>query len=128
MVIDTSALLAIFFDEQHGSWAAQKMSNPSSNLTMSTVNLAETLIRIRDRQPNLFSDIGKKLFNSNIEFISPDIIQAKIAAQARLKFSINLGDCFAYALAKQKNCSILTLDDDFLQIDCPIEIPQQTKH
>lgn len=123
MVIDTSILLAIFFDEPNAEWAAHKLNNPSSDLIMSTVNLAETLILFKDRQPHLFKDIEQKLFDSYIKFIPPDISQAKMAAQARLKFPINLGDCFAYALAKQNNYAILTLDSDFLKTDCEIIIP-----
>jgi ribonuclease VapC len=124
MIIDTSALLAIFFDETNSNWVAQKMNNLSSDLMMSTVNLAETLILLQDRQPNLCQEIEEKLFASNIRFIPPDIIQAKIASEARLKFPLNLGDCFVYALAKQSNCAILTLDKDFLQVDCQIIFPQ----
>lgn len=44
---------------------------------------------------------------------------ADIAARARLTFPLNLGDCFAYALARAEQCPILTLDEDFRAVDVP---------
>ena len=124
MVIDTSVLLAIFFDEPHGNWAVTEISKYADNLYMSTVNLTETLIRLKDKQPYLFLSIKEKLLQSDINFIPPNVEQAQIAAQARLDFPLNLGDCFVYALAKEKNCPILTLDSDFLALDWQIVIPK----
>ncbi len=49
MVVDTSVLLAIYFAEANSEWAAKKLADHSSELRMSTVNLTETLIRVRDR-------------------------------------------------------------------------------
>jgi hypothetical protein len=69
---------------------------------MSTVNLAEALIRIRDRQPQRADELSAHLLNSGIRFIAPDEAQAAIAARARHAFPLNLGDCFAYALAAQQ--------------------------
>jgi uncharacterized protein with PIN domain len=50
-------------------------------------------------------------------------VQAQIASKARLKFSLNLGDCFAYALACVENSPILTLDSDFARVDVPVVFP-----
>ncbi len=120
MVIDTSVLLAIYFAEEHAEWAMRKLSEHSAELRMSTVNLTETLIRIRDHQPQLADEIEGQLLTSGMRFVPPDIQQSRIAARARLRFPLNLGDCFAYALAKVEGCSVLTLDDDFRKTDCPI--------
>ena len=91
---------------------------------MSTVNLAEVLIRLRDRQPTLFPELQQRLLSSGIRFIPPDHAQAVIAAEARLRFPLNLGDCFAYALARAEQCPILTLDEDFRGVDVAVVIPQ----
>ncbi len=123
MVVDTSVLLAVFFEEIHYQWAIEQMNHHAQELRMSTVNLTETLIRLRDRQPQLFTDIEEKLLYSGIRFIHPDIQQAQFAAEARLRFPLNLGDCFAYALAIQEGCPILTLDKDFLILDHKIIHP-----
>jgi len=123
MVIDTSAILAIFFEEKHATWVADQMKLHAPNLYMSTVNLTETLILIQARQPNMIKDLEKDIFSGGIRFISPDIEQSKIASIARFRHPFNLGDCFAYALAVTKNLPILTLDTDFKGIDHPVYLP-----
>ena len=124
MVVDTSIILAIYFAEPHGEWAADRLNDHAAELRMSTVNLAEALIRIRDRQPLLYQQLEERLLASGIRFIAPDVAQAQIAAQARLNFPFNLGDCFAYALAVAEDCPILTLDEDFRRIDRPVVLPR----
>ena len=49
MVVDTSILLAVFFNEEFGPWAADRLSESQPHLRMSTVNYAEALILIGDR-------------------------------------------------------------------------------
>ena len=91
---------------------------------MSTVNLSETMILVQDRQPQLSRQIREEILMSGIRFVAPDIEQVLIAAEARLRFPINLGDCFAYALAVQEGCPVLTLDGDFKRVDIPVVSPE----
>jgi len=123
MVIDTSALLAVFFQEKAGPWVKEQLEKYRADLRMSTVNLTEALILIRGRQPQMFEPIQEEILESSIRFVPPTIRQAQIAAQARLQFPINLGDCFAYALAKEEDCPILTIDPDFKKTDATVLIP-----
>ncbi len=124
MVIDTSALLAVFFAEPFGNWVADRLAEHAGELCMSTVNLTETLIRVRDRQPHAFKKIEAELLSSGIRFVPPDVHQARIAAEARLRYPLNLGDCFAYALATVENLPILALDGDFRSADRPLVHPE----
>lgn len=124
VVVDTSVLLAVYFAEDDGEWAAQKLVEHAPELRMSTVNLTETLIRLRDRQPQLAGEIEEKLLQSGIRFVPPDVEQAQIAARARLRYPLNLGDCFAYALAVVEDCAILALDRDFRTVDRPVVSPR----
>lgn len=90
---------------------------------MSTVNLTEALIRIRDRQPTRADELQRLLLSSEIRFIPPDERHAQIAAEARLRFPINLGDCFAYALARVESCEIIAIDRHFRSVDVPVILP-----
>ncbi|CAN5691300.1 hypothetical protein BH09PLA1_BH09PLA1_33410 [soil metagenome] len=90
---------------------------------MSTVNLAEALIRVRGTQMNLADDSEQRLLSSGIRFIPPDEKQAIEAARARLRFPLNLGDCFVYALAVAVDAPIITLDADFRNLDRPVLLP-----
>ncbi|MBM4352944.1 MAG: type II toxin-antitoxin system VapC family toxin [Deltaproteobacteria bacterium] len=123
MVVDTSALLALFFAEPHGAWVADQLYAHRGELAMSTVNLAETLIRLKDRQPARYDELEALLLDSGIEFVPPDVEQARVAADARLRLPLNLGDCFAYALSCSRDCPILTLDDDFRSTPRPVLMP-----
>lgn len=123
MVVDTSIILGIFFDEPHAAWAIARLEERRGTLSMSTVNLTEALIRIRDRQPHLADALEARLLEGGIRFVPPDVTQARIAAAARLRFPLNLGDCFAYALAVAEDSEILTLDRDFRAVDRPVLLP-----
>lgn len=125
MVVDTSIVLAVFFAEPDAEWAAAQLAVHAPELRMSTVNLTEALIRIRDQQPHLYETLETKLLTSGIRFVPPDVEQARIAAEARLRYPLNLGDCFAYALAKVEGCPILARDRDFRAVDCPVVLPQE---
>ncbi len=123
VVVDTSALLAVFFAEEHGAWAQQQLDDHAGELVMSTVNLAETLILLEDRQPTLCERLEQEVLTSGIHFVAPDVEQARLAAAARLRYPLNLGDCFAYALARQLGCAILAVDRDFRAVDVPVRSP-----
>ena len=93
---------------------------------MSTVNLTECLIVLRQRAPNRADELIERFLNAGIEFVSPDVIQSKLAATARLQYPFNLGDCFAYALAKTQGLPLLTLDRDFRTADIQLILPPET--
>jgi len=90
---------------------------------MSTVNFAEALILIQDRQRQLFGEIREAILSSPIRLVAPSPRQAEIATFARLRFPLNLGDCFAYALARDEDCPLRTLDRDFRRTDIAVIVP-----
>ena len=123
MVVDSCVILAIIFNEKHAAWALEQISKYSGELRMSTVNLSETLILCKSKQPQQFAELEDKILNLPIRFVAPEVKQAQIAASARERFPINLGDCFAYALAKIEGCGVLTIDADFQKTDLEIIFP-----
>ena len=124
MVVDTSILLAIFFNEKSGPWAADQLQQNRRDLQMSTVNYTEALILLQDRQPHLFAEIREAIESSSIRLVAPTPELAETAAAARLRYPLNLGDCFAYALAKHEDCPLLTLDADFRNTDVAVVRPK----
>lgn len=122
VVVDSSALLAVVFAGESAEWVARRLAEAPSRV-MSTVNLAEVLIRVRDRFPLGFGRVEDALLSGGIEFVAPDAAQARAAAEARLRFPLNLGDCFAYALARSQDLPLLTLDSDFRATDCDVILP-----
>ncbi len=123
MVVDTSVLLAVFFNEPFGPWALDRLQKNRTDLLMSTVNYAEALILIHDRQPHLFEEMRDRILESSIRLIAPTAEHAETAALARLRYPLNLGDCFAYALARHEDRPLLTLDRDFRRTDIKALLP-----
>ncbi len=116
MVVDTSALLAVLFGEPRAGQLAQILSNAKHPI-MSAVNYTECLIRVLDRAPDAAATLERALAEFDLEVVPVDRVLASAAALARLRYPINLGDCFAYSLAKARGLPLLTLDSDFKKTD-----------
>jgi ribonuclease VapC len=126
VVVDTSALLAVCFDEEHAEWVSLQMNENDAWLMMSTANYAEALILIGKKGAEALQTFRDWLQESSIRLVPLSMEQAEIAAVARRKYPLNLGDCFAYALAKENNCPVLTLDSDFRNADVPVVSPRSS--
>ena len=124
MVVDTSALLAVLFNEKYGPWVLDQLQLHAGELRMSTVNYAELLILVQDRQPAALAEVRESIEASSIHLVPPTPRHAEIAADARIRYPLNLGDCFAYALAKEEECPLLTLDRDFRRTGLSLTIPR----
>jgi ribonuclease VapC len=92
---------------------------------MSTVNYVETLILVGDRFPRRVDEVRELIDSSEIQIVPPTRRQGEIAARARLRYPLNMGDCFAYALPKEENCPLLTLDRDFRNTDISVVLPKR---
>jgi len=124
LVIDTSALLAVFLDEDSGPWVSEQLEANQPALRMSVVNYTELLILIADRRPSELAEIRQRVERSVIRLVPTTVEHAEIAAKARRRYPLNLGDCFAYALAKEQDCPLLTLDRDFRRCDIDVVLPR----
>jgi ribonuclease VapC len=99
---------------------------------MSAANLVETSIvlrglkKIAPQKAERWLDDFMKTAGIRIEPVTPD--QAHAARSAHLRFgkgtghsaALNHGDCFAYALAKAMNASLLCKGNDFPLTDISI--------
>ncbi len=57
------------------------------------------------------------LIQSGIERLDLNAATVRLAVEARARFPLNFGDCFAYAHAKLRHEALITLHDDFLKTD-----------
>jgi ribonuclease VapC len=124
VVVDTSALLAVIFHESLGPWAADQLQANRGYLLMSSVNYAEVLMLLQAKQPTHSELIREAIERTSIRLVPSTPQHAEIAAAARLKYPLNMGDCFAYALAKEEDCPLLTLDRDFRNVDIDVVLPK----
>jgi len=125
VIVDASALVAVMRDESDAAAFTDAMAT-ASRLRISAVNFVEAAIVIDGaREPvasRRFDEFVKKM-GIEVEAVTPD--QAQIARQAYRDFGkgsghpakLNLGDCFAYALAKTTGEALLFKGTDFIHID-----------
>ena len=124
MIVDTSAVLAILFDESDAETYARAISEADSR-RISAANFVEAAIVVelqtKDRGSRQF-DAFFRHARIVIEPVTEE--QAHMARQAYTDFgkgrhaaSLNFGDCFAYALAKVTREPLLFKGRDFSKTD-----------
>jgi ribonuclease VapC len=124
MVVDTSALLAIVFDEAERE-KFEDLILRSPTAAMSVVSVVEMTIAMASRQ--LDTDPSKLdgiLSTLRIDVRAVDVAQGLLARQAFVQYGrgrhparLNFGDCFSYALAKARNDTLPFKGDDFARTD-----------
>ena len=124
MVIDTSALLAILYDEADARRHAEAIAAADRRL-ISAATLLETAIVI-DNQAGLAA--GRQL-DALVERTRTTVVavtgeHVRIARQAYLDFGkgnhpagLNFGDCFSYALSRAAGEPLLFKGNDFTRTD-----------
>ena len=124
MVVDTSAVIAILFSEPEGPILRRVMAEAPS-IRMSAANVVEAgLVALRAGGTEGADDLDLILEALDVEYIAVDTSQIRLARDALQHFGkgrhpakLNLGDSFAYALAKHLDEPLLFKGDDFSQTD-----------
>ena len=124
MVIDSSALMAIFLNEPDASIYASAILNDRIRL-ISAATLAEaSIVAIRRRRPDPIAALDILTTRLRLVVIPVDHEQALLARDGFRRFGkgrhpagLNFGDCFSYALAKQRGEPLLFKGNDFSQTD-----------
>ena len=125
MVIDTSAFVAILFDEaERGAFVDILASD--SVLSVSAVNFYEAslVIAARREDADAVSMLDGIIEDFRIEIAPVDTRAAMAARAAYFRFGkgyhpakLNLADCFSYSLAKGRDEMLLFKGNDFLKTD-----------
>ena len=127
MVIDTSALAAIFFAEPERQSFLDAMNNAESR-QLSAATVLETGIVLEGR---LGESAGREfdlfVVRANIDVVPVDAEHQEIARSAWRRYgkghhpaALNFGDCFAYALAKSSGELLLAKGTAFRQTDIAV--------
>ncbi len=124
-VLDTSAVAAVVFGEPDAEALLAVMIADTGDLTMSAATRVEVGIVVEARQgPEAASDLQILLDRLGVDVAAVDADQAQAALSAWRRFGkgrhpagLNLGDCFAYALARVTAAALLFKGDDFRQTD-----------
>jgi len=123
MVVDTSALIAILFDEPEKSAFAAAI-DAATDPKVSAVTRVETMMVYLGRRQSDPAAIVDLVDILGLKTFDVDRAQADRALDAFTRFGkgrhparLNLGDCFAYALAASLNEPLLFKGGDFLKTD-----------
>jgi ribonuclease VapC len=123
MVIDASALVAILRLEPERDEFARAILRAPVKL-MSPVNWLEVAIRAERARIEDVEVLDAFVSAAEIEIVPVDQLQMRIAhiawrdfGKGRHPAKLNLGDCFAYALAKHSGEPLLYKGGDFARTD-----------
>ena len=124
MIIDTSAVLAILYQEKDAEMFAHIIAS-EVDCKMSAANFLEAAINIDAKGDATASrQLDAFMKRSAIAIESITFEQAQVARQAYIDYGkgnhpakLNFGDCFAYALAKTENEPLLFKGNDFIKTD-----------
>ncbi len=126
-VIDSSALMAILLGDPEADAVADALATAPA-LSISAATLAEALIVARRRgvgaeMAALIDGVG-----ADVAPVTRSVAVAVAEAYDRWgkgvhAASLNFGDCFSYALAKERDTALLFVGDDFLHTDIRSALP-----
>jgi ribonuclease VapC len=134
--VDASAIVAILTREPDADVLANALEEARKPITSPVAVFEATLGICRKRHASVEEaeiDVREFLDLARIELISITGREADTALVAFSRYGkgqghpaqLNLGDCFAYAMAKNHRASLLFKGNDFNQTDIPIEAAQR---
>src|ERR1700690_1257232 len=124
MVLDTSAILAIFLGEPERQAFLELLSQTDTRL-LSAGNALETAIVLEARRgAPVIRELDLFIYRTRVDIVSVDAEQVEIARVAWRMYGkghhpagLNFGDCFAYALARTSGEPLLAKGSDFSRTD-----------
>ncbi|HEY6632303.1 MAG TPA: type II toxin-antitoxin system VapC family toxin [Rhizobiaceae bacterium] len=124
-VTDTSAIIAVLNDEPDAHLFKQEF-HKADNVLVSFASLFEaSCVMASDSFPNGSARLEALIELLDMTPVAFDDIQLRQARAAYTLYGrgsehragLNMGDCFAYALAKTRNLPLLFKGDDFIHTD-----------
>ena len=121
IAVDTSALIAIALGEADAVRCMNALE-AADELLISAGTVAEALIVARRR--NVGAEVASLIDGLGFRIVSLTPLGGRQVAQAYDRWGkgvhaagLNLGDCFAYALALEHDCPLLFVGNDFSKTD-----------
>jgi ribonuclease VapC len=124
MVLDSSAVIAILFDEPERHTFAQAIERDPRRL-ISAGNLLECALLVEARRGEAAGrELDLLLHRAEVQTVPVDGDQIELARSAWRRFGkgrhpagLNCGDCFAYALSAASGEPLLFKGEDFARTD-----------
>ena len=124
MIIDSSAILAVFLGEADAEAMADAIAGASARRISAANWLEASMVADRPGDPVTSARFHELIATLEIEVVPVDAWVASLARLANQQFGRgnhpakpNFGDCMSYALAKARGEPLLFKGDDFAQTD-----------
>jgi ribonuclease VapC len=124
MVLDTSALVAVLFDEPERHEFVRKIAAARRRLISSATLLECSIVVEAKRGEAAGRELDLFLHRAMVRTVAVDAEQTEVARAAWRRFGkgrhpagLNFGDLFAYALARTTGEPLLFKGEDFAQTD-----------
>jgi ribonuclease VapC len=125
MVLDTSAIIAIIFDEIEGDdFSRLAAADPILAVSAVSIHEASVVTAGKKRDPGAARLVDNLVRDLAVEVIPVDLDTARQARAAYFRFgkgyhpaALNLADCFPYTLARSRDEPLLFKGGDFLKTD-----------
>lgn len=136
MIIDTSALIAILFDEHEAKRFIALIAGARSRAISAATYVELAAVVDGRRNPAMSGALDSVLARSNISVVPFTTSQARIARDAYQRFGrgsghparLNMGDCFSYALARELGEPLLFKGRDFALTDIELVVEPVKRH
>jgi len=123
MILDSSAVLAMLFGEPEAA-AFAEAAEEATDRAISAASWLEAAIVADNRSSVAAAEFAGLMARLDLEIVPFTANQAMRAREAhrrygkgRHKAALNLGDCFSYALAKERGQPLLFKGEDFAATD-----------
>ncbi len=125
MIVDTSALVAILKREPEWETLAEALDSSDSSCISASTYVELSIVVDRWKNPATSRRVDELIEQFQIAIEPLTAAQARIARQAYRDYgkgsghaaNLNFGDCFSYALARDKREPLLYKGDDFVHTD-----------
>jgi ribonuclease VapC len=125
MIVDTSAIIAIIKGEPEAASMATTMESADVLRISAGTYFEASIVTDGYRNPKLSARFDEIVEHPKVVIEPVSLAQAKIARQAYRDYGkgsghpagLNFGDCFTYALAREKREPVLWKGDDFGHTD-----------
>jgi len=126
IVLDSWSVIAYLQNEatgaKVGNWIADVIET-GGDVLMSVVNIGEVwYIFAREQSIKNADAVIADLQKIGVQFISADWALTKIAAAFKARGGLSYADAFAAALAKQRQCELITGDLEFRVVAADVKI------
>ena len=127
MIVDTSVIIGILRDEPDANELAAVIESADVRRISAASYVEAAILTDSNRDPVLSRRLDSFLQEAIVTMEPVTVDQARLAREAyrdfgkgRHRAGLNFGDCFAYALAKDKGETLLFKGEDFRRTDVEV--------